>query len=134
MTVRELGLKPVPEADTAGSARLVKEAGDTSMAAIASKLAAKVYGLEIVKHDIEDEAHNTTRFIILAAAPDDAEPGDKDVMTTFIFRVRNVPAALYKAMGGFATNGVNMTPIVDTVPIGVDTPADLEAARRQLDR
>lgn len=108
-TLRKLGLKPVPEADTAGSARMVSEAGDLSLAAIASTLAAEIYGLKILKADVEDEKHNTTRFVILDAEPDDAEPGDGDVITTFLFRVRNVPAALYKALGGFATNGVNMT-------------------------
>lgn len=107
--IRELGLNPVPEADTAGSARMVKESGDVAMAAIASNLAADVYGLQILRQDIEDAAHNTTRFLILAAEPDDAEPGGGPVITTFIFRVRNVPAALYKSLGGFATNGVNMT-------------------------
>jgi prephenate dehydratase len=108
-TLRKLGLVPVPEADTAGSARIVAEAGDTTLAAIASSLAAEIYGLKILKHDIEDEQHNTTRFVILANAPDHAKPGDGLIVTTFLFRVRNVPAALYKAMGGFATNGVNMT-------------------------
>jgi prephenate dehydratase len=72
-------------------------------------LAAEIYGLKILKSDMEDETHNTTRFVILAKDPDDAEPCDGPVMTTFVFRVRNVPAALYKALGGFATNGVNMT-------------------------
>jgi prephenate dehydratase len=108
-TLRRLGLKPVPEADTAGSARLVSQRNDLSLAAIASTLAAEIYGLKILKSDIEDEAHNTTRFVILAPEPDDAEPGQGPFVTTFIFRVRNVPAALYKALGGFATNGVNMT-------------------------
>jgi prephenate dehydratase len=108
-TLRELGLKPVPEADTAGSARMVAEAKDPELAAIASTLAAETYGLTILKSDIEDELHNTTRFLILAAEPDDAEPGAGPVITTFIFQVRNIPAALYKALGGFATNGVNMT-------------------------
>lgn len=107
--LRKLGLRPIPEADTAGSARMVSEQGDRTLAAIASTLAAETYGLEILKNDVEDETHNTTRFVILAAEPDDAEPGDGPVITTFIFRVRNVPAALYKALGGFATNGVNMT-------------------------
>ncbi len=107
--IRELGLLPVTEADTAGAARLIKERKDSSMAAIASKLAAEVHGLEILRTDIEDARHNTTRFLILAAEPDDAEPEDGRIITTFIFRVRNVPAALYKALGGFATNGVNMT-------------------------
>jgi prephenate dehydratase len=108
-TLRKLGLKPVPEADTAGSARMVSEMNDTSVAAIASTLAAETYGLKILMSDVEDEAHNTTRFVILAADPDDAEPDNGPVVTTFIFRVRNVPAALYKALGGFATNNVNMT-------------------------
>ena len=108
-TLRQLGLKPVPEADTAGSARMVAESSDPTVAAIASRLAAETYDLTILKSDVEDEAHNTTRFVILASEPDDAEPEDGPVVTTFIFRVRNVPAALYKALGGFATNGVNMT-------------------------
>ncbi|MBA2126658.1 prephenate dehydratase [Hyphomicrobium methylovorum] len=108
-TLRKLGITPVPEADTAGSARLVAEGDDLTTAAIASRLAAEIYGLKILKSDMEDETHNTTRFVILAKDPDDAEPGDGPVMTTFVFRVRNVPAALYKALGGFATNGVNMT-------------------------
>jgi prephenate dehydratase len=112
-TLRKLGLKPVPEADTAGSARLVAEAQDPALAAIASSLAAEIYGLKILARDIEDEQHNTTRFLVLADEPGDAKAGAKadngPVVTTFIFRVRNVPAALYKALGGFATNGVNMT-------------------------
>ncbi|MDX2307672.1 MAG: prephenate dehydratase [Hyphomicrobium sp.] len=108
-TLRSLGVKPVPEADTAGSARIVAEGEDLTAAAIASRLAADIYGLTILKTDIEDEAHNTTRFVILSKEPEDAEPEDGPVITTFIFRVRNVPAALYKALGGFATNGVNMT-------------------------
>jgi prephenate dehydratase len=108
-TLRELGLKPIPEADTAGSARLVSESGDLTVAAIASRLAAEIYGLNILKSAVEDEAHNTTRFVVLASTADDAKPGNGPVITTFLFRVRNVPAALYKALGGFATNGVNMT-------------------------
>ncbi len=108
-TIRKLGLRPIPEADTAGSARMVAQSDDLTCAAIASSLAAEIYGLKILKSDVEDEAHNTTRFVILAAQPDDAEPEDGPIITTFIFRVRNVPAALYKALGGFATNGVNMT-------------------------
>ncbi len=107
--IRELGLKAVIEADTAGAARLIKESGNKSMAAIASSLAAEVHGLDILQANIEDAQHNTTRFLILASEPEDAEPEDGSIITTFIFRVRNVPAALYKALGGFATNGVNMT-------------------------
>ncbi len=108
-TLRRLKLTPVPEADTAGSARMVAQGDDLTTAAIASRLAADIYGLQILKSDMEDELHNTTRFVVLAKEPDDAEPGDGPVVTTFLFRVRNVPAALYKALGGFATNGVNMT-------------------------
>ncbi len=107
--IRELGCKAHVAGDTAGAARQVAEWGDKSKAALAPRLAAQVYDLAILAEDVEDEAHNTTRFVILAAEPDDAEPGKAEVVTTFLFRVRNVPAALYKAMGGFATNGVNMT-------------------------
>ena len=108
-TIRKLGLKTVIGADTAGSARQVAESGDKTHAAIASRLAAEIYGLEILAQDVEDEAHNTTRFIVLSREPDWVAHGNGPAVTTFIFRVRNVPAALYKALGGFATNGVNMT-------------------------
>jgi prephenate dehydratase len=108
-TLRKLGITPVPEADTAGAARMVAETNDMTTAAIASRLAAEIYGLEILKSDVEDETHNTTRFVVLSAEPDDADADQGPVITTFIFRVRNIPAALYKALGGFATNGVNMT-------------------------
>src|SRR5215216_7811317 len=107
--VRRLGLKPIVAADTAGSAREVAERGDQTRAAIASRLAAEIYGLDVLAEDCEDEAHNTTRFIVLAREGERAERGNGAVISTFVFRVRNVPAALYKAMGGFATNGVNMT-------------------------
>ena len=107
--IRELGLKPVVAADTAGAARELSESREPSRAAIASKLASEIYGLEVIRENVEDESHNTTRFVVLSATPQDAEPEDIPVITTFVFRVRNVPAALYKAMGGFATNGVNMT-------------------------
>jgi prephenate dehydratase len=107
--LRKHGIRPVTAADTAGSARHVAEAQDPSRAAIAPRLAAEVYGLDILAEHIEDEKHNTTRFVVLAREPLDAGPGDTPVITSFVFRVRNVPAALYKAMGGFATNGVNMT-------------------------
>lgn len=107
--IREMKLTAQNWHDTAGSARHVAELNDPSIAAIASSLAAEIYGLEILKADVEDEPHNMTRFLIMAAEPDDAPADSGPVITTFIFRVRNVPAALYKAMGGFATNGVNMT-------------------------
>lgn len=107
-TLRKLGLSAIVGADTAGSARQIAEAADPSRAAIASRLAAEVYGLRILAEDIEDEAHNTTRFIVLSREAAPAEPG-QDCVTSFVFRVRNIPAALYKALGGFATNGINMT-------------------------
>ncbi len=107
--IRKLGIKAVVGADTAGSARQIAERGDPTQAAIASDLAADIYDLDILQKDIEDETHNTTRFIILSKYPIKADRGEGPVITTFVFRVRNVPAALYKAMGGFATNGVNMT-------------------------
>ena len=107
--IRELGLKMIVGADTAGSARHIAEQGDKTVAALASSLAAEIYGLDTLKANVEDAAHNTTRFLQMSAEPDDAEMGKEPVVTTFVFRVRNVPAALYKAMGGFATNGVNMT-------------------------
>jgi prephenate dehydratase len=107
--IRELNLEMVVGADTAGSARIVAENKDPSIAALASTLAAEIHGLTILRHDVEDAAHNTTRFLVMSKEPDDASFDATPVMTTFVFRVRNVPAALYKAMGGFATNGVNMT-------------------------
>jgi prephenate dehydratase len=107
--IRQLGIKPVVAADTAGSAREISEAGDKTRAAIATRLAAEIYGLSILAEDIEDESHNTTRFIVLAREAQWAKNSDGPTITTFLFRVRNVPAALYKTLGGFATNGVNMT-------------------------
>jgi prephenate dehydratase len=107
--IRRLNLRAHVAADTAGAARQVKEWADPTKAALAPQLAASVYGLDILAEDVEDEKHNTTRFVVLSATPDNAEAGNGPIVTTFIFRVRNVPAALYKAMGGFATNGVNMT-------------------------
>ncbi len=107
--IRELGLKAIVAVDTAGAARELVEAKDKTRGVIATRLAAKIYGLDILRENIEDESHNTTRFIVLSATPEEAEQGDEPIVTSFIFRVRNVPAALYKAMGGFATNGVNMT-------------------------
>ena len=108
-TTRTLGLKRVVGADTAGSAAEVAKSGDITRAAIASELAGKIYGLRSLKKNIEDAEHNTTRFVVLSRTGFDPDPKKGTVMTTFVFRVRNVPAALYKAMGGFATNGVNMT-------------------------
>ncbi len=107
--IRDLGVEAVVAGDTAGAAREVAEMGDASQAAIASELAAEIYGLDILRRDVEDEAHNTTRFLIMARRPLDIGPQEGPLVTSFVFRVRNVPAALYKALGGFATNGVNMT-------------------------
>ncbi|KRF00821.1 prephenate dehydratase [Nocardioides sp. Soil777] len=107
--IRELGLTPIVSGDTAGAAREVAEAADPTQAAIAPPLAAEIYGLEVLRDEIEDEDHNTTRFIVLSRDYDEAPRGNGPIVTTFIFNVRNLPAALYKALGGFATNGVNMT-------------------------
>jgi prephenate dehydratase len=109
--LRQHGIKAKTAADTAGAAREVAELGDRTQAAIAPRLAAEVYGLDILAENIEDAAHNTTRFVIMSADQHIPEKGDVATgwVTAFIFRVRNVPSALYKAMGGFATNGVNMT-------------------------
>lgn len=105
--IRELGLDTHVDADTAGSAKRVAELGDKSHAAIASKLAAEIYGLEILKEDIQDAKQNTTRFLILSPEPD--IPDTKTVsITSLVFEVRNIPAALYKALGGFGTNGLSL--------------------------
>ena len=117
--IRKHGLKAHVAGDTAGAAREVSEANDVTKAALAPPLAAEIYNLDILAKDVEDEAHNTTRFVLLSAEPDDADPGVGPFMTTFIFRVRNVPAALYKALGGFATNGVNMTKLESYQPEGM---------------
>ncbi len=106
--IRELGLDARVAADTAGAAAEVAARGDPSAAAIASSLAAEIYGLDVLRSDVEDAAHNTTRFVLMAREPIDPDPETGPVLTTFVFKVRNIPAALYKAMGGFATNGVNM--------------------------
>jgi prephenate dehydratase len=107
--IRKLAVTPIIAADTAGSAREIAEAGDRRRAAIASGLAAEIYGLDVLAADIEDEDHNTTRFLVLSRDAKWASSTEGPVISTFLFRVRNVPAALYKALGGFATNGVNMT-------------------------
>jgi prephenate dehydratase len=108
--LRERGIVPMAYADTAGAAAFVKEQGDPAACAIAPRIAAELYGLEIVAENVEDSADNTTRFVMLAKEPlDPASLMGKATMTTFVFAVKNVPAALYKALGGFATNGVNMT-------------------------
>jgi prephenate dehydratase len=107
--LRKLGVKTLVAADTAGAAREVAERGDKTRAAIASTLAAEIYGLDILARDIEDESHSTTRFLVLSRDRTWAPRGHGLVVTTFVFQVKNIPAALYKALGGFATNAVNMT-------------------------
>ena len=107
--IRELGLVPVISGDTAGAAREIAELADPTQAAIAPALAAEIYGLTILREEVEDEDHNTTRFVVLSRDPDPAAADGGPVVTSFVFNVRNLPAALYKALGGFATNGVNMT-------------------------
>jgi prephenate dehydratase len=107
--LRKLGVKQIVVADTAGAAREVAERGDKTRAAIASRLAAEIYGLDILAEDVEDESHSTTRFIVLSREKKWAPRSKQPLITTFVFQVRNIPAALYKALGGFATNGVNMT-------------------------
>jgi len=128
--IRSLGLKAEVAADTAGSAAEVAQRGDKSVAAIASALAGKVYGLVSLRENIEDAGHNTTRFLIMAPQPKPARH-EGLVVTTFVFRVRNVPAALYKALGGFATNGINMTKLESYMVGGSFTAtqfyADVEA-------
>jgi prephenate dehydratase len=107
--IKQYGLKAVTTGDTAGSAREVAEWGDKSRASLAPQLAAEIYGLDVLARFVEDEDHNCTRFVILSREPFGARRDEGAMLTTFVFRVRNVPSALYKALGGFATNGVNMT-------------------------
>ncbi len=107
--IRRLGLEPVVHTDTAAAAREIAERKDPTMAAIGSSLAAEIYGLQTLQADIEDAEHNTTRFLIMAPEPSPPPADGPLAVTSFIFQVRSVPAALYKALGGFATNGVNMT-------------------------
>ena len=125
-----LGIGAVVDADTAGAARRVAEKGDKSVGAVASRLAAETYRLAILAEDIEDAGHNTTRFLVLATTPV-AVPVGEPCVTSFVFRVRNLPAALYKALGGFATNGINMTKLESYMEGGSFTAtqfyADVEA-------
>jgi len=107
--IERRGLEAIVHADTAGAAAEIAANGDPTASAIASDLAAELYDLDIAEAGIEDEQHNTTRFVILAREPIDPKPGSGLIVTSFVFQVRNVPAALYKSLGGFATNSVNMT-------------------------
>jgi prephenate dehydratase len=139
----EHGIHRVTGADTAGSAKHVAEAGNPALAALASELAGEIYGLDVLARHIEDQGNNTTRFLLMAPEADSTRRGDHGMITSFVFQVRNIPAALYKAMGGFATNGVNMTKLESYMVGGSFTAtqfyADIEghpddaAVRRALD-
>jgi len=120
-------IAPVTGADTAGSAKRIAQLGVPAQAALASELAGEIYGLDPIARQIEDQANNTTRFLIMARDPDHTRRGDVGMMTTFVFRVRNIPAALYKAMGGFATNGVNMVKLESYMVDGVFTATQFYA-------
>jgi len=132
--LRNHGLEAVVHADTAGAAADIAASGDTAQAAIASELAGEVYGLKSIRANIEDAEHNTTRFVVLSRTPVRPKRGNGPVVTSFVFQVRNVPAALYKAMGGFATNGVNMTKLesymVDGDFVATQFYADVEGDPR----
>jgi len=121
--LRELGVAAVKTADTAGAAREIAELGDPRIGALASGLAGEIYDLKVLKADIADAPHNTTRFLVFAREPQNAAAGSGPCMTSFVFRVRNVPAALYKALGGFATNGVNMTKLESYIEGGAFSAA-----------
>jgi len=125
--IRELGLEARIAADTAGSAAAIATSGDLSRAAIASRLAAEIYGLEVLRENIEDSKHNTTRFLVMSEEPSDPDRAEGPVITTFVFKVRNIPAALYKALGGFATNGVNMLKLESYLLDGSFTSAQFYA-------
>ncbi|GAA6163558.1 prephenate dehydratase [Pelagimonas sp. KU-00592-HH] len=107
--LEENNIKGIAAADSAGAARELAEHQTRNEGVLASDLAAEIYGLNVLASDIEDHGHNTTRFVIMSREPDHTRRGEIEMMTTFVFEVRNIPAALYKGMGGFATNGVNMT-------------------------
>ena len=107
--IQQHHFRTINAVDTAGSAKEVAEKGDKTVGAIASRFAGELYGLDVIAENIEDASHNTTRFLVMARQRELAPRNGRPMKTTFVFRVRNVPAALYKALGGFATNGVNMT-------------------------
>ena len=139
----EHGIHRITGADTARSARHVAELGDPKVAALASELAGEIYGLDVLARHIEDQGNNTTRFLIMSREADHSVRGDDGMITSFVFQVRNIPAALYKAMGGFATNGVNMTKLESYMVGGtftatqfyadIDGHPDDPAVRRALD-
>nr|WP_246484607.1 prephenate dehydratase [Marivibrio halodurans] len=123
-TLRELRIQPVKMADTAGAAQAIAEEGDITAGAVASELAAEIYGLEILRPRIEDKIGNVTRFVLMAKQRIEPPPGGMKCVTSFVFTVRSVPAALYKSLGGFATNGVNMIRLESYISV-----ADYSTAR-----
>lgn len=129
--LRENSIRGITGADTAGSAKIVAEQGQRHIAALAAPLAGEIYGLNRLADEIEDRQNNTTRFLIMAREPDYSRranrAGEAGMLTSFVFRVRNIPAALYKAMGGFATNGVNMTKLESYMVDGVFTATQFYA-------
>jgi prephenate dehydratase len=125
--IAELGLKPIVHADTAGAAADVAARGNPTEAAIASELAGQIYGLRSLRADVADLANNTTRFVVMRREPIDPDPAQGPVITSFVFRVRSVPAALYKALGGFATNGINITKLESYIVDGNFTVAQFYA-------
>ena len=121
--IRKLGLTPIMHADTAGAAKDVAATGDPTVAAVASRLAAEIYDLDIMIDSLEDDKKNTTRFLIMAAVPIIPKISDAAMITTLVFQLRSVPAALYKALGGFATNGINLTKLESYLRPGVSERA-----------
>jgi prephenate dehydratase len=124
--LKDHGIKGKVSSDNARAAREVAEAGDKTRAALASELAAEIYGLDVLARHIEDQKNNTTRFLVMSRHADHSRRADR-MVTTFTFRVRNIPAALYKAMGGFATNGVNMTKLESYMVGGTFTATEFYA-------
>jgi prephenate dehydratase len=125
--LRAHGLEPINYPDTAGAAAFVAESSEPGLCAVASQLAGEVFGLKVVEQGIEDAAHNMTRFVVLAAHRDDPMPDVSKVMTTFIFEVKNIPAALFMALSGFATNGINMTKLESYIRDGSFAAAEFYA-------
>jgi prephenate dehydratase len=125
--LKKHGIKGKVSSDNARAAREVAEAGDKTRAALASELAAEIYGLDVLARHIEDHANNTTRFLVMSRKPDHSRRGQGKMITTFTFRVRNIPAALYKALGGFATNGINMTKLESYMVGGTFTATEFYA-------
>ena len=129
--LRDWGIAGRSDLDTAGAAKRLSDTGNISEAAIASSLAAEIYDLEILEANIEDAEHNTTRFLTLSTGLTIPPLGHEKMVTSFVFKVRNIPSALYKAMGGFATNGINMTKLESYMVEGSFTAtqfyADVEA-------